>query len=215
MPAPSFSPKEIAEGRRLFAGEWRFVYAAGSLASLPPPRGVEVAFAGRSNVGKSSLVNALTGRNGLARISHTPGRTQELNFFSVGDRWKLVDMPGYGYAAAAKTKVAAWTELIRAYLRGRANLGRVYVLVDARHGIKAPDEAVFDLLDEAAVSYQVVLTKADQVTGEALAQVRDTTAAALAKRKAAYPEVLATSARDRSGIVELRAAVAKLVAERG
>ena len=146
MPAPLFSPKEIAEGRRLFAGEWRFVYAAGSVGSLPPQRGVEVAFAGRSNVGKSSLVNALTGRNGLARISHTPGRTQELNFFSVGDRWKLVDMPGYGYAAAAKTKVAAWTELIRAYLRGRANLGRVYVLVDARHGIKAPDEAVFDLL---------------------------------------------------------------------
>ena len=215
MPEPSFSPKEIADGRRLFGGDWRFVCAAASVASLPPPRGVEVAFAGRSNVGKSSLVNALAGRHALARISHTPGRTQELNFFSAGDRWKLVDMPGYGYAAVAKTKVAAWTELIRTYLRGRANLARVYVLIDARHGIKAADEALFDLLDEAAVSYQVVLTKADQVAGEVLASRLEATAAALAKRKAAYPEVLATSARTRSGITELRAAVAKVVAKRG
>jgi len=215
MPESSFSPKEIADGRRLFAGDWRFVCAAASVASLPPPRGVEVAFAGRSNVGKSSLVNALTGRHALARISHTPGRTQELNFFSAGDRWKLVDMPGYGYAAVAKTKVAAWTELIRAYLRGRANLARVYMLIDARHGIKAADEALFDLLDEAAVSYQVVLTKADQVAGDVRASRLEATAAALAKRKAAYPEVLATSARTRSGITELRAAVAKVVAERG
>jgi GTP-binding protein len=215
MPEPSFTPKEIAEGRRLFAGDWRFLRAAASIASLPPPRGVEVAFAGRSNVGKSSLVNALAGRQGLARISHTPGRTQELNFFSVQERWRLVDMPGYGYAAASKTKVAAWTELIRAYLRGRANLARVYVLIDARHGIKSGDEAVFDLLDDAAVSYQIVLTKTDQVGDEALVARIGETAAALAKRRAAFPEVLATSARTGSGIAELRASIAKLVAEHG
>jgi GTP-binding protein len=215
MPEPSFTPKEIAEGRRLFAGDWRFLRAAASLASLPPPRGVEVAFAGRSNVGKSSLVNALAGRYGLARISHTPGRTQELNFFSVQDRWRLVDMPGYGYAAASKTKIAAWTELIRAYLRGRANLARVYVLVDARHGVKSGDEAVFDLLDDAAVSYQIVLTKADQIGDEALAARMGETAAALAKRRAAFPEILATSARTGSGMAELRASIARLVAEHG
>ena len=213
MPDPPFTPKDIAEGSRLFSGDWRFLGAAASIASLPPPRGVEVAFAGRSNVGKSSLVNALAGRHGLARVSHTPGRTRELNFFSAGDRWKLVDMPGYGYAVAAKARIAAWTELIRAYLRGRANLARVYVLIDARHGIKQADEAVFDLLDEAAVSYQVVLTKADQVAGAALAARIEATAAALAKRKAAHPEVLATSAHARSGIAELRAAVARLVTQ--
>ncbi len=215
MPEPSFTPQEIAEGRRLFAGEWRFLRAAASIASLPPPRGVEVAFAGRSNVGKSSLVNALTGRHGLARISHTPGRTQELNFFCVHERWRLVDMPGYGYAAASKTKVAAWTELIRAYLRGRANLARAYVLIDARHGIKSGDGTVFDLLDNAAVSYQIVLTKADQVGDEALAACLQETTAALAKRRAAFPEVLATSARTGSGVAELRASIAKLVAEHG
>ena len=215
MPEPSFTPQEIAEGRRLFAGEWRFLRAAASIASLPPPRGVEVAFAGRSNVGKSSLVNALTGRHGLARISHTPGRTQELNFFCVHERWRMVDMPGYGYAAASKTKVAAWTELIRAYLRGRANLARAYVLIDARHGIKSGDGTVFDLLDNAAVSYQIVLTKADQVGDEALAACLQETTAALAKRRAAFPEVLATSARTGSGVAELRASIAKLVAEHG
>ena len=215
MPEPSFTPQEIAEGRRLFAGDWRFLRAAASIASLPPPRGVEVAFAGRSNVGKSSLVNALTGRHGLARISHTPGRTQELNFFCVHERWRLVDMPGYGYAAASKTKVAAWTELIRAYLRGRANLARAYVLIDARHGIKSGDGTVFDLLDNAAVSYQIVLTKADQVGDEALAACLQETTAALAKRRAAFPEVLATSARTGSGVAELRALIAKLVAEHG
>ena len=196
-------------------GKAKFLKSAVLPEDYPAGDRPELAMVGRSNAGKSSLLNALCGGSKIAKVSGTPGKTRLVNFFDVGAHYRLVDLPGYGYAAAAKTKVAAWTELIRAYLRGRANLGRVYVLVDARHGIMAPDEAVFDLLDEAAVSYQVVLTKADQVTDEALAQVRDTTAAALAKRKAAYPEVLATSARDRSGIVELRAAVAKLVAERG
>ncbi len=214
MPDPSFSPGEIAAGRKLFAGDWRFLGAAGSIASLPKARGVEVAFAGRSNVGKSSLVNALTGRRALARTSHTPGRTQELNFFAAADGWTLVDMPGYGYAAASKAKVAAWTALIRAYLRGRANLARVYVLIDARHGTKNLDASVFDLLDESAVSYQALLTKADEVAADALAACIGATESTLSRRTAAFPEVLATSAHDGAGISELRAAIAKLIAER-
>src|SRR5262249_38329141 len=138
-----FTDDELEAGRKLFAGEWRFVRAAGSLGALPPMQEIEIAFAGRSNVGKSSLINALAGRKSLARTSHTPGRTQELIFFS-GSRATLVDMPGYGYAAAAKTKVKAWTALIHAYLRGRQNLARVYLLVDGRHGLKAADDAVLD-----------------------------------------------------------------------
>ncbi len=161
--APEFTRHEIETGRRLFAGEWRFVAAAGTPVSLPPMRGVEIAFAGRSNVGKSSLINALTGRKALARISNTPGRTQELIFFTGGDSLNVVDMPGYGYAAAAKSKIAAWTELIDAFLRGRSNLARVYVLVDARHGLKTADDAALDALGQAAVSHQIVLTKCDAV----------------------------------------------------
>jgi GTP-binding protein len=209
------SEEEIEAGRRLFAGEWRFVLAAGSLGSLPAMDGVEIAFAGRSNVGKSSLINALTGRKALARTSHTPGRTQELIFFAGGQRLALVDMPGYGYAQAPKSKVAAWTGLIHAYLRGRANLARVYVLIDARHGVKPVDDGVFDVLDEAAVSYQVVLTKADQVEAGALEACRVATGAALARRPAAFPEILATSARTGAGLPELRAAVVRVLAERG
>jgi GTP-binding protein len=176
-------------------------------------RGVEIALAGRSNVGKSSLINALTGRKNLARISRTPGRTQELIFFSTGGRLHLVDMPGYGYAAAAKTKIAAWTELIQAYLRGRANLARIYVLIDARHGLKETDDQVFAALGQAAVSHQIVLTKCDAVKPAELGPRIAAVEAALAKRPAAYPTVLATSAREGTGIPDLRAAVARLLAE--
>jgi GTP-binding protein len=205
---------EIEAGRRLFAGEWRFVAAAGTPVSLPPMRGTEIALAGRSNVGKSSLLNALTGRKSLARTSRTPGRTQELIFFTGGAGLNLVDMPGYGYAAAAKSKIAAWTELIHAYLRGRANLARVYVLVDARHGLKPTDDPTFDALGQAAVSHQIVLTKCDAVTPAELARRIVEVKAALAKRPAAFPGVLATSAHDGAGIPELRAAIARLLAER-
>ena len=166
--ASIFSSAEIEAGRALFAREWRFISAADSPSSLPAARGVEIAFAGRSNVGKSSLINALTGRNALARTSHTPGRTQELIFFTGGSTLNIVDMPGYGYAAAAKSKIAAWTALIGAYLRGRANLARVYVLVDARHGLKDTDDLVFEELRQAAVSYQIILTKADAIKASEL-----------------------------------------------
>jgi GTP-binding protein len=159
-PASPFTPADIEAGRKLFAREWRFACAAGSLAALPPMRGIEIAFAGRSNVGKSSLINALAGRHALARTSRTPGRTQELIFFVSASQLALVDMPGYGYAATSKAKVAAWTALIHAFLRGRANLARVYLLVDARHGLKPVDDDVLATLDKAAVNYQVVLTKA-------------------------------------------------------
>jgi GTP-binding protein len=213
MTGADFTPEELEAGRRLFAGPWDFAWAASSLATLPPMGEPEIAFAGRSNVGKSSLINALTGRNSLARTSHTPGRTQELIFFK-GPGATLVDMPGYGYAAVAKTKVKAWTALIHAFLRGRRSLARVYLLVDARHGLKETDDAVLKTLDESAVSYQVVLTKMDQVK-EADREARiAATAAALARHPAAFPVVLVTSARTGSGIPELRAAVARLLAER-
>jgi GTP-binding protein len=215
MSTASFTPEESETGRKLFAAEWRFLSAGASFQSLPPMDGVEIAFAGRSNVGKSSLINALTNRNALARTSHTPGRTQELIFFTAGGPLTLVDMPGYGYAAAPKDKIAAWTKLIRAYLRGRANLARVYVLVDARHGLKSADADVLDLLDEAAVSYEIVLTKADEPKRDALAATADAVAAAIRKRPAAYPDVLATSSHSGTGIPDLRAAIARLLAEKG
>ena len=211
---PDFSSSEIEAGRRLFAKPWDFTWAAGSPASLPKMHGLEIAFAGRSNVGKSSLINALTGRKALVRVSHTPGRTQELVFFSGDPILSLVDMPGYGFAKAPKDKIKAWTELIHAYLRGRANLARVYVLIDARHGLKDTDAPSLDVLSEAAVSHQVVLTKADQVKQADLQERIAATQAALAGRPAAFPRVLATSSRSGDGIPDLRAAIAKLKTER-
>jgi len=210
----AFSEAEIDEGRRLFAGNWSFLSAASSIESLPRARGLEVAFAGRSNVGKSSLINALTGRKALARTSNTPGRTQELIFFGASNSLTLVDLPGYGYAAAGKSKVAAWTRLIHDYLRGRAALGRVYVLIDARHGVKAVDETMLDELGKAAVSHQIVLTKCDQVSETDLVARVEQTASAMRNRPAAFPELIVTSARTGAGIPQLRAAIARLLAER-
>jgi GTP-binding protein len=214
MKTGEFTRAEIEAGRRLFGVDWQFVAAAGTPASLPPMRGVEIAFAGRSNVGKSSLINALTGRKGLARISRTPGRTQELIFFNGGENLSVVDMPGYGYAAAAKSRIAAWTALIDAFLRGRTNLARIYVLVDARHGLKPTDDPALDALSQAAVSHQIVLTKCDAVKPSELASRIAEVETALAKRAAAFPAVLATSSHDGTGIPELRAAIARLLAER-
>ncbi|WP_424628318.1 ribosome biogenesis GTP-binding protein YihA/YsxC [Bradyrhizobium sp. SYSU BS000235] len=212
----------IEAGRKIFAGEWQFFWASPSIESLPPMQGVEVAFAGRSNVGKSSLINALTNRNGLARTSHTPGRTQELIFFEgptpadgKDAGLRLVDMPGYGYASAPKTKVASWTALIHKFLQGRANLARVYVLIDSRHGFKDVDADVLKTLDRAAMSYQVVLTKADQIKKSELEGTTAGVMEALRKHPAAFPEILVTSSRTGAGMPELRAAMIKLLRERG
>jgi len=207
----------IEAGRKVFAGDWRFVWASPSIETLPPMDGIEVAFAGRSNVGKSSLINALTGRNALARTSHTPGRTQELIFFEGPKNCglRLVDMPGYGYASAPKTKIASWTTLIHKFLQGRSSLARIYVLIDSRHGIKDVDTEILKMLDRSAVSYQIVLTKTDQIKpGELEARI-ETTLAALKTHPAAFPEILATSSRNGAGVPEFRAAIMRLLAERG
>jgi len=202
--------RRIEAGRLLFARPWRFVRGTPTLAGLPEPDGIEVAFAGRSNVGKSSLINALVGQRSLARTSNTPGRTQELNFFAADAGPTIVDMPGYGYARASKRQVSSWTRLLFDFLRGRANLRRVYLLIDARHGVKDNDRQALDLLDQAAVSYQVVLTKADKLKPAALAAIVEATGKALARRPAAFPEILATSAETGAGIDRLRAAIAAL-----
>jgi len=195
--------------RRIFAGPVEFLLSAPRLEVLPVPSVPEVAFAGRSNVGKSSLLNALTGRQGLARTSNTPGRTQELNVFDVGEplSFRLIDMPGYGYAEAPKDIVRAWQQLVFDYLRGRQVLKRVLLLIDARHGIKPVDNEIMGLLDKAAVSYQLVLTKADKIKPTALAAVHDAVAGRAATHGAAFPVVLATSSEKGEGIAELRAGV--------
>jgi GTP-binding protein len=204
--------ERLEEGRMLFAGPVAFLLGVADIAGLPPSFPVEVAFAGRSNVGKSSLINALTGRRDIARVSNTPGRTRELNFFTLGDgRLAVVDMPGYGYARAEKRLVRQWQGLARDYLRGRPSLRRVFVLIDARHGIKPADEAIFDLLDEAAVNYQPVLTKIDKLKPGALDRVMAETAERLSKRPAPHPQVLATSSVKSTGIPELRATIARLI----
>jgi len=206
----------IEQGRKLFAGDWRFFWAAPSIETLPPMAGMEVAFAGRSNVGKSSLINALTGRNALARTSNTPGRTQELIFFEGPDNagFRLVDMPGYGYASAPKSKVASWTALTHKYLQARSNLARVYVLIDARHGLKEVDLDVLKTLDRSAVSYQIVLTKIDQIKPAEQEARIDDIRTALSTHPAAFPEVLATSSQTGAGMAELRAAMVRLLGER-
>ena len=208
------SAAELEAARVLFAGECRFVAASATIPQLPPETLPEVAFAGRSNVGKSSLVNALTGRRTLARTSNTPGRTQEVIFFDLAGRLLLVDLPGYGYAKVSKSKQAIWTETLTAYLRGRPTLARVNLLVDSRHGLKDSDHVAMDLLDDAAVSYQVVLTKADKPKPDALAAVVEGTSQALARRPAAHPVIRSTSSFTGAGIPELRAEIARFANQR-
>jgi GTP-binding protein len=204
-----FTAADISKGEALCKGPCSFVKGVVRIDDLPQDGRPEIAFAGRSNVGKSSLINALTGRTSLARVSVTPGRTRELNYFTLGKEGAvyLVDMPGYGYARASKSAIKGWTRLIRDYLKGRRELKRVFLLIDARHGIKPSDEETMELLDEAAVSYQVVLTKADKPKASELAAVQAKVKSDVAKHPAAYPEILTTSARMGSGIPELRAAV--------
>jgi GTP-binding protein len=215
MSEAATAPDWTEAGRKLFAGPCEFMFAAARADGLPPVGPPEIAFAGRSNVGKSSLVNALTGRASLARTSRTPGRTQELIFFDLGGRARLVDMPGYGYAAVAKSKSASWGELARDYLRGRPTLLRVFVLVDGRHGLKESDHETMRALDAAAVSYAVVLTKGDEVKSADREARLTGTLEGLRKHVAAYPEVVLTSSRTGDGVADLRAHIARLLAERG
>ena len=204
------SPDALEEGRLLFARECEFLRGAARIEDIPPSKLPEIAFAGRSNAGKSSLVNALTGRKTLARVSNTPGRTREINFFSLGGRLTLADLPGYGYARASKMETARWTELVFAYLRGRPNLRRAVLLADSRRGLLENDIEVMELLDRAAVSYQLVLTKIDKLRPHERASVIGRVTAESLRHGAAHPEILATSSISGEGIPELRAELATL-----
>ncbi|MGB0905987.1 MAG: ribosome biogenesis GTP-binding protein YihA/YsxC [Maricaulaceae bacterium] len=200
----------LDEGRLLFARDVTFMRSAVSLQTLPPPGPPEVCFAGRSNVGKSSLINALTNRNGLARASNTPGRTRELNYFNIDERLYVVDLPGYGYARASKVDIAQWTKLTRAFLRGRAQLRRVFILIDSRHGVKESDLELMDMLDEAAVTYQLVMTKVDKIKPPAVAKETERALKLIAKRPAAFPTIIPTSSVKKTGLDVLKAEIASL-----
>ena len=205
-----YGPEALEQARKLFAGPCNFMLGVTTMEALPEGNSAEIAFAGRSNVGKSSLLNALTGRNGLARSSNTPGRTRELNFFNLDDQLKLVDLPGYGYARASRKDAKAWTRLTRDYLRGRAELRRICVLVDSRHGLKPSDIEIADLLDKSAVNYQIVLTKTDKIKPSALVDVLASIQKAMARRPAAHPIIRPTSAQTGEGLADLRADLAAL-----
>lgn len=207
---PEISKAQLEAGRLLFARDVTFMLSAVSLETLPPARLPEICFAGRSNVGKSSLINALTNRKGLARASNTPGRTRELNYFNVDERLFVVDLPGYGYAKASKSDIARWTKLTRQFLFGRASLRRVFLLIDSRHGLKDSDLELMAMLDETAVTYQLILTKTDKLKKGELEKVSTKTQKAIAKRPAAFPQIINTSSETKNGLDLLRAEIATL-----